>query len=134
MKCPKCNFENREEAVFCIECGEGLAVKCLSCGNLIPVVANFCDQCGRSRKSSEELKNEFEGLFQHLQLSHMTLREARSFFEKIFGEKRLQELNWNISKVAEAIGIERSNLHRKIKFHKLKPPPKIKAQKDPSWT
>ena len=46
---------------------------------------------------------------------YKTLREAREQFEKDFILKKLQENNWNISKTAEELEIERSNLHRKIK-------------------
>ncbi len=44
-----------------------------------------------------------------------TLRDAREQFEKDFILRKLQENNWNISKTAEDLEIERSNLHRKIK-------------------
>ncbi|MEW6602596.1 MAG: helix-turn-helix domain-containing protein, partial [Nitrospirota bacterium] len=44
-----------------------------------------------------------------------TLRDARENFEKDFILKKLQENNWNVSKTAEELDIERSNLHRKIK-------------------
>jgi two-component system nitrogen regulation response regulator NtrX len=43
------------------------------------------------------------------------LRDAREHFEKDFILKKLQENNWNVSKTAEDLEIERSNLHRKIK-------------------
>jgi two-component system nitrogen regulation response regulator NtrX len=45
------------------------------------------------------------------------LRDARREFEKRFIMKRLMENEENISKTAEVIGIERSNLHRKIKSY-----------------
>ncbi len=44
-----------------------------------------------------------------------TLRDAREHFEKDFIMNKLQDNNWNISKTAEELEIERSNLHRKIK-------------------
>lgn len=47
--------------------------------------------------------------------SFKTLRDAREHFEKDFILKKLQEYNWNVSKTAEELEIERSNLHRKIK-------------------
>jgi len=43
------------------------------------------------------------------------LKEARERFERAFIEERLREFNWNISRTASAIGIERSHLHRKMK-------------------
>ena len=49
-----------------------------------------------------------------------TLKEARDSFEKDFIFKKLEENNWNISKTAEILDIERSNLHRKIKAYDIK--------------
>jgi two-component system, NtrC family, nitrogen regulation response regulator NtrX len=46
-----------------------------------------------------------------------TLREAREEFEKEFILQKLEENNWNISRTAEAIELERSNLHRKMKSY-----------------
>jgi two-component system, NtrC family, nitrogen regulation response regulator NtrX len=47
--------------------------------------------------------------------SYATLREARAAFEKEFITRKLRENNGNISKTADEIDVERSNLHRKIK-------------------
>jgi len=46
-----------------------------------------------------------------------SLREAREGFEKEFILQKLEENNWNISKTAEAIELERSNLYRKMKSY-----------------
>jgi two-component system nitrogen regulation response regulator NtrX len=43
------------------------------------------------------------------------LRQAKSDFERSFVMERLNENQWNISKTAEAIGIERSHLHKKLR-------------------
>jgi two-component system nitrogen regulation response regulator NtrX len=48
-----------------------------------------------------------------------SLKEAKGDFEKAYIEAKLREFNGNISQTAEAIGIERSNLHKKIKGYKL---------------
>ncbi|OFZ82755.1 MAG: Fis family transcriptional regulator [Bdellovibrionales bacterium RIFOXYD1_FULL_44_7] len=45
------------------------------------------------------------------------LRDARQEFEKDFIIKTLKENDWNISKTAAVLGIERSYLHRKIKSY-----------------
>jgi two-component system nitrogen regulation response regulator NtrX len=45
------------------------------------------------------------------------LKDARREFERRFIVKKLMENDENISKTAELIGIERSNLHRKIKSY-----------------
>jgi two-component system nitrogen regulation response regulator NtrX len=46
-----------------------------------------------------------------------TLREAREEFEKEFILQKLEENNWNVSKTAEIIELERSNLYRKMKSY-----------------
>lgn len=51
--------------------------------------------------------------------SYRTLKEARDAFERDFILKKLEENNWNISKTAEQLDIERSNLHRKIKTYNI---------------
>jgi len=48
-------------------------------------------------------------------------REAKELFEKQFLLEKLQKSNWNVSKTAEMIGLERSNLHRKIKAYQIEP-------------
>ena len=60
------------------------------------------------------IEDEFE-----LTLMADTYKEAKNNFEKAFIAKKLREFNGNISQTAEAIGIERSNLHRKIKAYGL---------------
>ena len=46
-----------------------------------------------------------------------TLREARSRFEREFILRRLEESQWNVTRTAERLGIERSNLHRKMRAY-----------------
>jgi two-component system nitrogen regulation response regulator NtrX len=55
-------------------------------------------------------------------LSAASFKEAKGIFEKAYLEKKLREYNWNVSQTAEAIGIERSNLHKKIKAYGLGDP------------
>jgi len=50
-------------------------------------------------------------------LEYNLLKDARREFEKRFIMQKLMENEENISKTAEVIGIERSNLHRKIKSY-----------------
>lgn len=45
-----------------------------------------------------------------------SLREARAGFERYYIMGRLKENGWNITKTAEDLKIERSNLHRKMKL------------------
>lgn len=54
--------------------------------------------------------------------SHKTLKDARDAFEKDFIIRKLKENNWNVSKTAEVIDVERSNLHKKIKAYEISEP------------
>jgi two-component system nitrogen regulation response regulator NtrX len=51
-----------------------------------------------------------------------TLREARDRFEREFILRCLKLSNWNITRAAERMGIERSNLHRKMKAYEIEAP------------
>jgi class 3 adenylate cyclase/tetratricopeptide (TPR) repeat protein len=46
MKCPNCQFENREEAKFCNECGSKFELTCPECGATNRGGSKFCDECG----------------------------------------------------------------------------------------
>ncbi len=48
--------------------------------------------------------------------------EARKRFERSYILHHLEKNDWNVSKTAAEIGMERSQLHRKIKSHDLTPP------------
>jgi two-component system nitrogen regulation response regulator NtrX len=54
--------------------------------------------------------------------SFTLLKDARDAFERDFILKKLEENSWNISKTAEVLDIERSNLHRKIKAYNIRVP------------
>lgn len=49
--------------------------------------------------------------------SRSALRDAREDFEREYIIHKLEENDWNISRTAELIELERSNLHRKIKSY-----------------
>jgi len=127
MKCPKCDLTNREGAQYCLNCGERLIFECLQCGTILPLNAKFCDTCGQNYENlarSKKDRDTLDTLAQCLGHNNISFKEAKKQFERLFFEKKLQEFNWNISKAAEAIGIERSNLHKKIKSYKLEHPKK----------
>ena len=50
-----------------------------------------------------------------------SFREARALFEKQFLRRKLAECHGNVSLLAEKIGLERSNLYRKLKAYGLEP-------------
>ena len=47
MKCPHCQFDNKEEAKFCKKCGTKLELACPSCGHPYEEDSLFCEQCGQ---------------------------------------------------------------------------------------
>jgi class 3 adenylate cyclase/tetratricopeptide (TPR) repeat protein len=46
MRCPQCQFENREGAKFCKKCGNKFELLCPSCGHPYQADSIFCDECG----------------------------------------------------------------------------------------
>ncbi|MGD9043289.1 MAG: adenylate/guanylate cyclase domain-containing protein [Desulfobacterales bacterium] len=54
MKCPKCQFENREGVDFCEECGAKLELECPNCKAKIPFGRKFCGKCGYALSESTE--------------------------------------------------------------------------------
>src|SRR5260370_5752387 len=61
-----------------------------------------------------------------------TLREAREAFERAYILSELRASEWNMTRTAERLGIERSDLYRKRKTYSI-PPPKgirIRARRD----
>ncbi len=52
--------------------------------------------------------------------ARMTLREARDEFEKQYILSRLREFAGNVSRTADALGVERSNLYRKLNAYGIR--------------
>jgi len=46
MKCPKCQFDNEEDAKFCNGCGSKLETACSACGKANPLSSKYCSECG----------------------------------------------------------------------------------------
>jgi two-component system nitrogen regulation response regulator NtrX len=53
------------------------------------------------------------------ELANNTFRAAKQDFERQYIVRKLREFDGNITKTAEAIGLERSNLHKKIRSYGL---------------
>ena len=88
------------------------------------LIERLAIMCPRKMISAEEIPPPYSNLRADERkmesfLSFETLKEARETFEKSFIVLKLQEFEGNISKTAEAIGVERSNLHKKIKAYGL---------------
>ena len=93
MKCQKCQFENREEAKFCKECGTKLEATCRNCGSKNPSGSKFCDECGHNLTlPSEPTRKElsFDEKLEKIQkyLPKGITEKILSQRDKIEGEKR----------------------------------------------
>jgi len=53
MKCSKCQFENPEDAEFCIECGSPMEFHCPKCGEITPASGKFCKKCGHDLREAK---------------------------------------------------------------------------------
>jgi two-component system nitrogen regulation response regulator NtrX len=65
------------------------------------------------------IKEEYETAFGSQTVLSDSLKDAKLDFERQFILKKLEENEGNISKTAEAIGLERSHLHKKLKSLKV---------------
>jgi two-component system, NtrC family, nitrogen regulation response regulator NtrX len=68
---------------------------------------------------SLNIKEESEAAWGDQSVTGDSLKDAKMDFERQFILKKLEENEGNISKTAEAIGLERSNLHKKLKSLKV---------------
>ena len=70
------------------------------------------------RITSENVPDYIDGapkVMEAKQFDGMSLKELRDEVERDYVQSKLKEYSWNITKTAEALGIERTNLHKKIK-------------------
>jgi len=56
MKCPECQFENREGANFCNKCGAKLELVCPQCSAIITPDSEYCAACGSILRQTSEKK------------------------------------------------------------------------------
>lgn len=72
----------------------------------------------KSIYSLEDVKQQLFPYFKtesEIDFTNDSFQDFKDQMEKIFITKKLKQYNWNISKTAEAIGIQRSHLYNKIK-------------------
>ncbi len=59
-----------------------------------------------------------------------SLKEARATFEKRYIERLLSELDGNVSRTAQALGLERSNLYRKLRAYEIEVPRRLAKERE----
>jgi two-component system, NtrC family, nitrogen regulation response regulator NtrX len=80
------------------------------------LVERLVIMCPAQRIEPHHLPPEvFRDAAQNPQQPYATLHEARAAYEREFILRRLEENQWNMSKTASAIGLERTHLYRKMK-------------------
>jgi two-component system nitrogen regulation response regulator NtrX len=78
--------------------------------------------CPQPRIEPHHLQPElFRGAARSPQRPYATLHEARAAYERDFILRKLEENQWNMTRTASAIGLERSHLYRKMKALGLTP-------------
>jgi len=105
MECPKCQFENREGAKFCLKCGEKFELNCPQCGKELPLIAEFCDECGQKVRILAEAKEtpEAEGERKHVTVLFSDLSGYTAMSEKLDPEE-LKEISTRIfSQISKVI-------------------------------
>jgi len=97
MKCPKCQYENREGVKFCEGCGTEIPHVCHRCGSGVGSQARFCGECGAKlteRPSGEEIGDQSIGggdlRLEDMQ-EQLQSRIPQPLAEKLFaGAKKIQ--------------------------------------------
>jgi two-component system, NtrC family, nitrogen regulation response regulator NtrX len=71
--------------------------------------------CPQQRIEPHHLPPELYRGSRNAQQSHASLHDARAAYERDFILRKLEENQWNMTRTAEALGLERSHLYRKMK-------------------
>ncbi len=98
MKCPKCQFDNKEEAKFCKKCGTELELACPSCGHPYEEDSLFCEQCGQRLEEVVAAQKEVpvaEGERKHVTVLFSDLSGYTAMSEKLDPEE-LKEITTKI--------------------------------------
>jgi hypothetical protein len=86
MQCPKCDYENREGAKFCRECGEALDRICLECQHHNELDAKFCGECGAKLTEIARMGNsKLGGLFASKDDTVVTLQRSVLRYTELTG-------------------------------------------------
>ncbi len=86
MECPECQFENREGAKFCNECGYKFEINCPKCEAPNRVGSKFCNECGYKLESDKET---FDEILETESLSHPpSIKKPSSDGAPIVGERK----------------------------------------------
>ena len=106
MKCPKCQFDNKEEAKFCKKCGTKLELACPSCGNPYEEDSLFCEQCGQRLEAvvaAEREVSEAEGERKHVTVLFSDLSGYTQMSEKLDPEELKEIMSRIFGEIAQVV-------------------------------
>jgi len=106
MKCPKCQFENPEDAKFCNGCGHKLELACPECGKVNPLGSRFCNECGQRLKEVEGVEkkiSEPEGERKHVTVLFSDLSGYTAMSEKLDPEELKEIMGRIFGEIAQVV-------------------------------
>ncbi|MGO9138558.1 MAG: adenylate/guanylate cyclase domain-containing protein, partial [Syntrophales bacterium] len=106
MKCPKCQFENRDGAKFCKDCGHKLEALCSQCGAINLPDSRYCDSCGQRLDAVEQKEKKIsapEGERKHVTVLFSDVSGYTTMSEKLDPEEVKEIMGQIIDGVSRAI-------------------------------
>ena len=120
MKCPKCQFENPDNAKFCIECASPMEFHCPNCEAITPATGKFCQECAydlRKPKTTPPKEISFDEKLTKIQkyLPKGLTEKILSQRDRIEGERKQVTVMFcdmeGFTSLSELLGIELSLIH-----------------------
>ncbi|UCG66556.1 MAG: zinc-ribbon domain-containing protein, partial [Deltaproteobacteria bacterium] len=106
MKCPKCQFDNREGVKFCEGCGAKMELMCPNCGAQIPLDRHFCGECGQKLDKAQEVPKalpEAEGERKHVTVLFSDLSGYTPMSEKLDPEELKEIMSRIFGEIAQVV-------------------------------
>ena len=106
MRCPKCQFDNREGVKFCEACGTKMELVCPNCGAQIPLGRQFCGECGQRLEevvAAEREVPEVEGERKYVTVLFSDLSGYTSMSEKLDPEEVKEIMSRIFGEIAQVV-------------------------------
>jgi DNA-binding NtrC family response regulator len=126
MNCLNCNFQNRDIAKICANCGQKLTEACRKCGTHLQAGVRFCDQCGATLDEGAQTERQAAPKWHHQLMrtwlqSELLQKNSRNLFQEtvdkvsvLLIQEALRACGGKRSQAADLLGLSRTNLHSKL--------------------